>query len=59
MNLVGGWILLYDHSVPVDMKYVDYDRNVNHLGSGELVNFKIYTQVLPLASRIASQISPR
>ncbi len=30
------------------MKYVDYDRNVNHLGSSELVHFKIYTMVLIL-----------
>jgi hypothetical protein len=28
------------------MKYVDYDRNVNHLGSSEIVNFKLYTFVL-------------
>ena len=31
--LVGGYNLLYENTVPVDMKYVDYDRNVNHLGS--------------------------
>ena len=30
------------------MKYVDYDRNVNHLGSNEQVNFKIYTFVIAL-----------
>ena len=45
---VGGYTLLYDNSVPVDMKYVDYDRNVNHLGSNEQVNFKIYTFVIAL-----------
>jgi hypothetical protein len=25
------------------MKYVDYDRNIKHLGSNEMVNFKIFT----------------
>lgn len=25
------------------MKYIDYDRNVKHLGSDEIINFKIYT----------------
>jgi hypothetical protein len=44
-DLVGGFTLLYDNSVPVEMKYVDYDRNVNHLGSNEPVHFKIYTFV--------------
>jgi hypothetical protein len=42
---VGGYSLLYDNSIPIEMKYVDYDRNVNHLGSNEIVNFKIYTFV--------------
>jgi hypothetical protein len=45
VTLVGGYTLLYDNNIPIDMKYVDYDRNVNHLGSNEIVNLKIYTFV--------------
>jgi len=33
------------------MKYVDYDRNVNYLGSSELINFKIYTFVSPFITQ--------
>jgi hypothetical protein len=33
------------------MKYVDYDRNVNHLGSSEQVSFKIYTFVPVVVGR--------
>lgn len=44
-TVVGGYTLLYDNNIPIDMKYVDYDRNVNHLGSNEIVNLKIYTFV--------------
>ena len=38
-----GYSLLFDHKVPIQMKYIDYDRNIKHLGSDETVNFKIYT----------------
>ena len=25
------------------MQYIDYERNIKPLGSGEMINFKIYT----------------
>jgi hypothetical protein len=32
-NLEGGYSLIYDNMLPIDMKYIDYDRNVKHVGS--------------------------
>ena len=42
---VGGYSLLFDGTVPVQLQYVDYDRKVNQIGSHEQVTFKIYTMV--------------
>lgn len=36
---------LYDNRIPVDLKYVDYERNVNQLGRAEYVIFKMFTFV--------------
>lgn len=41
--LKSGYSLLFDHKVPIEMKYMDYDRNIKPLGSNEITNIKIYT----------------
>ena len=39
------------------MKYVDYERNIKHLGSDEIINFKIYTLgYKPNISRVKIEI---
>lgn len=32
-NSDGGYSVLYENKIPVDIKYIDYDRNVKHLGA--------------------------
>ena len=44
--LGGGYSVLYENRLPIDLKDVDYDRNVNHLGKAEFVIIRIFTYVL-------------
>ena len=37
--------MIYDNVLPIDMKYIDYDRNVKHLGSKERITIKIFAFV--------------
>lgn len=43
--LDGGYSALYDNKIPADIKYIDYDRNVKHIGKAEHIIIRIFTYV--------------
>ena len=43
--LDGGYSALYDNRIPADIKYIDYDRNVKHIGKAEYIIVRIFTYV--------------
>ena len=42
----GGYSAIYHNKIPMDVKYVDYDRNVKHIGGAEQLNIKLFSYVL-------------
>lgn len=44
----GGYSAIYHNKIPMDVKYVDYDRNVKHIGGAEQLNIKLFSYVLSI-----------
>lgn len=41
----GGYTAIYHNKIPMDIKYVDYDRNVKQIGGAEVMSVKMYSYV--------------
>lgn len=43
--LEGGYGALYHNRIPMDIRYIDYDRNTKHIGGSEMLSVKMFGYV--------------
>lgn len=41
----GGYNAIYHNRIPMDIKYIDYDRNVKQIGGAEMLSVKMFAYV--------------